>query len=289
MSRVSVVIPTYNRSKCIERAIASVLAQTYSNLEIIVVDDGSTDDTARVVEEHARRESRIRLIKHDKKRGAQAARNTGILAAAGQWIAFLDSDDEWFRHSVATRLKLAEEAGLQIVHSECYVANGESTRWKRLGVNVHGYVYRDLLRKPGPLFPSLLVLKKCLTQIGFLDENIIAYQEWDTSIRLARYYKFGFVQEPTFLYDCRHADSISKESLREAKGYEQVFTKHFWSIIGFLGPRALAAHCQIAADLYHRAQDQEDARRCLTKGFLFWPFRPRTILRGVHRTLRSGF
>ena len=72
------------------------------------------------------------------------------------------------------------------------------------------------MQKPGPTFPSLLVSKEALVRIGYLDETIVAYQEWDTAIRLARYYEFAFVPEPTFVYDCRQSDTISKDSLREA-------------------------------------------------------------------------
>ena len=236
MSLVSVIIPTHNRSKYIERAIASVLAQTYADLEAIVVDDGSEDDTVRVVEAYARKDSRIRLIEHDKRKGAQAARNTGIFAAAGKWIAFLDSDDEWLHDSLASRLRVAENGNLQVVHSECYVIKEASTQLRRYGLPpLEGFVYKSLLQKPGTFFPALLVAKKCFERIGLLDENIVSYQEWDASIRLAKYYRFGFVPEPTFVYDCRQGDSISKDLLHDAKGYEQVFTKHFWSIFHHIG------------------------------------------------------
>ena len=236
MPLVSVVIPTHNRSQYVERAIASVLAQTYADLEAIVVDDGSTDNTVRVVEEYARKDRRIRLIQHSHRMGAQAARNTGIVAAAGQWIAFLDSDDEWLHDSLALRLQLAEKGRLPVVYSEFNVIDQGSTGFRRFGhPALEGWVYRALLRKPGTTFPSLLVLKECFKRIGYLDESILAYQEWETSIRLAKYYQFGFAPEPTFLYDCRHIDTISKDLLRAAKGYEQVFTKHFWSIFAPFG------------------------------------------------------
>ena len=139
------------------------------------------------------------------------------------------------------------------------------------------------------MFPSLLVLKECFQRIGYLDETILAYQEWDASIRLAKYYRCGFVPEPTFVYDCRQGDSISKDLLREVKGYEQVFTKHFWSIMRFLGSEVLVRHYQIATDLYLQAKDEDNARRCIMKAFLQQPFRPRTILRVIQRVLRSAF
>ena len=95
---------------------------------------GSTDDPARVVEAYARKDSRSRLIEHDERKGAQAARNTGILAPTGKWIALLDSDDEWLHDSLALRLQLAEKGRLPVVHSECYVAKQGSTELRRFGL-----------------------------------------------------------------------------------------------------------------------------------------------------------
>ncbi|WP_135855417.1 glycosyltransferase [Halorussus salinus] len=93
MPTVSVVIPTYNRAELLTRAIDSVLAQTYDDFELLVVDDGSTDDTEEVVTGYD--DERVRYLAHDTNRGANPARNTGIEAAEGEYVAFLDSDDEW--------------------------------------------------------------------------------------------------------------------------------------------------------------------------------------------------
>jgi GT2 family glycosyltransferase len=93
MPTVSVVIPTYNRAELLTRAIDSVLAQTYEDFELVVVDDGSTDDTEEVVTGYD--DERVRYLPHETNRGANPARNTGIEAAEGEYVAFLDSDDEW--------------------------------------------------------------------------------------------------------------------------------------------------------------------------------------------------
>ena len=289
MHRVSVIIPVRNRETLIERAIRSVLAQTAPVLEVIVVDDGSTDNTPSMVASLAREEDRIHFLQHASSRGAQAARNTGIRAAKGEWIAFLDSDDLWLPKSLETRVALAMKNGLHVVHSECHVLWPESTELQRFGVpGMQGHIYKELLRKPGPMFQGLLVSNEALSRIGFLEETIVSYQEWDTAIRLAKYYDFGFVPEPMFLYDCRHADTISKDALRQAKGYEQVFRKHLWPIFRSLGPKALARHYQTVAQVYSEAGDSDNARRCLMNAFLLWPFRPRTILRRASRFFRPA-
>src|SRR5262245_38190413 len=101
---ISVVIPVYNRARIIARALKSVQEQTHQNWEAIVVDDGSTDDTVEIVTDLAQLDNRIRVIRQDKNRGAQAARNVGIRAARGEWVAFLDSDDLYLPNSLEVRL-----------------------------------------------------------------------------------------------------------------------------------------------------------------------------------------
>ena len=286
---ISVVIPVYNRAWLIEESVRSVLSQTCQDFEIVIVDDGSKDATPAVLERLVKGDRRIKCLQHPVNRGAQAARNTGIRAARGRWIAFLDSDDRWLRESLEVRLQLASERCIQVVHSECEILYAGSAVPERFGTPaMTGSIYRQLLQKPGPTFPSLLVSKEALVRIGYLDETIVAYQEWDTAIRLARYYEFAFVPEPTFVYDCRYTDSISKDSARDAVGYERVFTKHRWSVIRNLGPRALAFHYQSAAQLYSKANDANNARRCLMNAFLLWPFRPGAILRRASRFFRPA-
>jgi glycosyltransferase involved in cell wall biosynthesis len=277
-SLVSAVVPAHNRSKYIQRAVESVLAQTYSNLEVMVVDDGSIDNTVQVVQECARRDGRVRLVEHGRQRGAQAARNTGIRAARGEWIAFLDSDDEWLSDSLEARLQRAAAERTEVVHSECYILKPDNSELQLFCLPpMGGRVYKQLLRRSGTMFQGMLASKNVLARIGYLDEAIVSFQEWETSIRLAKHYRFSFCPTPTFIYDCSHQDSISKDLARTARGYEQVFRKHRWSILRYVGPKALASHYQMAAGLYRKANDERNARRCLMRANVLWPFQPRAI------------
>src|SRR5215467_2603602 len=105
-----------------------------------------------------------------------------------------------FHDSLALRLRVAMNGNLQVVHSDCYIMKEAGAQSQKYGLPpLEGFVYRGLLQKPGTFFPGLLVASKCLERIGRLDENIVSYQEWDLSIRLAKYYGFGFVSEPTFI------------------------------------------------------------------------------------------
>ncbi|MDD5354857.1 MAG: glycosyltransferase, partial [bacterium] len=259
---VSVVIPAYNRANRIINALKSVQGQTYANWEIVVVDDGSTDETVKIVTDYAGREKRIRLIRHERNRGAQAARNTGIKAAQGEWVAFLDSDDEWLPASLALRMAVARRDNVKVVHSNAYIQHEGKPREIYYSPAWSGKIYRKLLVKDGPTFPSLLLKKETLEKIGYLDEKIKAFQEWDTSIRLAKYFNFGFESEPTFIYDYRTENAISRDNLRGAIGYEQNVTKHFMEIVAFAGFEAVSYHYGVAARWYRNGNDFENARRC---------------------------
>ena len=119
------------------------------------------------------------------------------------------------------------------------------------------------------MFQALIVRKSALERIGLLDEKIVAYQEWDTAIRLARHFRFGFVPEPTYVYNCRGADTISKQFRRGAIGYEQVIRKNLWPMLLYLGPTGLARHCENTALWYEKTGDLVATRRCRLARRLF--------------------
>ncbi len=277
-SLVSVVVPAFNRAAAIGECLRSVQGQTHQNWEAIVVDDGSMDRTPEVVAELAREDSRIRLIRQDRNRGAQAARNVGMRAARGEWIAFLDSDDQFLPYSLESRLEVAVRDRVSVVHSACNVIEVDGTMKPYGTPSIAGQIYRSLLQGEVPVFPGLFVSKHALVKIDYLDERIVAFQEWDTAIRLAKYYPFGFEAKPTFIYDCRHPDTISKDLLRNGRGYEQVFHKHYWAILRYAGPRALARHYRLAARWYEMGGDQQAVRRCTFKALLWSSLDPRTVL-----------
>jgi len=239
---VTVIVPAFNRVQTIQAALTSIQAQTRDDWEAIVVDDGSTDETADKVIELAKSDPRIKLIRHASNRGAQAARNTGIRAAKTKWVAFLDSDDRWLPSSLDLRLAAAEQHKVEVVHSYAYVLDDDGNQSLKGVPTMHGWIYREVLSRSGPVFQALLVSRDALKRIDGLDENIVAMQEWDTAIRLAKLYEFAFVPVPTFIWDCRGNDTITKDRPRDAKGYEQVVRKHFWSILRYAGPDAICGH-----------------------------------------------
>ena len=198
---VSVVIPAYQRAESIGRAIDSALAQTMGDLEVIVVDDGSTDGTAEVV--RAVPDSRVRLLAHETNKGGNAARQTGIDAAQGTWVAFLDSDDAWLPEKLARQLARLAEAGPD--YGLCYTwfwieAPNEPPRPSQ-AVTVEGLRRPELLA--GNLvgtFSTMLVSRAVLGQVGGLDLSLPSCQDWDLVIRLNRISSVCVVPEPLAHY-----------------------------------------------------------------------------------------
>ena len=282
---ISVVIPAYNRAAAIPDCLRSVQVQTYQNWEVIVADDGSRDGTPEITERVAREDARIRLVRQDRNRGAQAARNSGIHAAKGDWIAFLDSDDQYLPHSLEVRLNVVLREGAELVHSDCYIINVDGSRRLYDRRPISGYAYARLLRGEGPMFQGLLVSKKALTHINYLDETIVAFQEWETAIRLAKHYPFVYLPEPTFCWDCRNPDTISKDLCRNGRGLEQVVRKHSVAIFRHVGPRVLAGHYRTAADWYRRGKDHQAEQRCLFMARAWSCLDPLTVLQKMRHML----
>lgn len=255
--KISVIIPVYNRSSTIEYCLNSVLKQTYSPYEIIVVDDCSTDQTINKITSY--KDKKIKIVSLDKKSGAQAARNKGISHSSGDWIAFQDSDDEWLVDKLQKQVSVIKNNNYDpyvAVHTNCYCCypNGKRVKWELPIVNGDD-VYNILLTRPSPTFPGMLVSKLALEKINYLDEDVPAYQEWETSIRLAKYCKFRHISEPLFLYHLDGNNNISRDNEKSVLGYEYIVEKHKDEIIRCCGYKIYNQH------------KLSNARRAIEKGF----------------------
>lgn len=225
---ISVVIPMYNREKTIERAIRSILRQTFMPMEIIIADDCSTDASVRIVREIRKKDRRIRLIRLRKNSGAQAARNCGIKVAKGEWILFLDSDDELVYNALEIlRDAVEKHRDYDVFYGDYY--RGENGKQKYVNCRMkrqEGFFFPDMLWGSKVLFPGLMVRKSALEDIGLLDENVPSYQEWDTNIRLSLKHKYFYIHRPVAIYNIYSAGTISADSERGVRGFRYVVLKN---------------------------------------------------------------
>ncbi len=184
---ISVVIPTYNRAHVVGRAIKSVLAQTLPDFECIVVDDGSTDETVQLVEGF--RDPRIRLVRLAENGGVSRARNAGIQAARGEWVAFLDSDDEWLPRKLELQLARLRDSGaprMTVVYCRCYVHDESTHLTKQTRLVFEGDVFNHLLGGWRPPTASVcMVHRASLLGVGGFDERLPVSEDYDLWLRLA--------------------------------------------------------------------------------------------------------
>lgn len=188
---ISVVIPTYDRSASLRRAIASVFCQTIDDYELIVVDDGSTDDTLQVLADI--HDSRLRVIRHPKNLGASTARNSGVNASHGTYVAFLDSDDEWLPDKLAKQTALMagqppEVAACCTRHFVTKWSNGAS--WQRILPTENDW-QRYLITHGCNLSPgsTLMVRRDVFADIGSYDTELCRYEDWDWLLRYLERYR----------------------------------------------------------------------------------------------------
>ena len=190
---VSIIIPAYNAQKYITDSIRSVLAQTYPNWELIVVDDGSTDQTATIVNEFVRQDSRIRYIFQENGRLGKA-RNTGLMNAGGSLIAFLDSDDLWISTKLEKQTRAMAENNADVVFSKAYVFRDENINdeteilTSSVGKFSGPEFFDALIRQPQIPVLTVLLKKSALDRVGLFEEGKAYHgcEDYDLWLRLAR-------------------------------------------------------------------------------------------------------
>lgn len=202
MPAVSVVIPAYNSAAFLRQAIDSVLDQTYSDLEIIVIDDGSSDDTEAVARSFGDRVSCFR----QQNRGVSAARNHGIKLARGQYLAFLDADDLWAPQKLAEQIPLFDQdAEIGLVYSDWGVVSedGESqASFHSSRPAASGYVFDELVRTGFILTSGTVVRRSCLADVGYFDETLSIAQDYDLWLRICYRWKVAVVNKALVTKRC---------------------------------------------------------------------------------------
>lgn len=224
---VSVVIPAYNAARTIAKTLDSALGQEISDIEVIVVDDGSRDDTAAVVRRNG--DPRVRLLQRANG-GVASARNAGIEAARGIWVAFLDADDIWLPHKLARQLELmSAQPGCQASQGSAYFVDDELRPLKlRRCVPVDDPLLTFLRFQNLPNAASSWVVRRSLIeQIGPFNPDLVILEDWEFSLRLARYANPICIDEPLTLYRIHAGNTSRNIDLHIEPGFrvlEQLFS-----------------------------------------------------------------
>jgi len=207
MMNISVVIPTYNRIELLKRSIDSVINQTIKPSEIIIVDDGSNDGTEAMVK---KKYDSLKLIKQ-KNKGASAARNSGIKASSGEWICFLDSDDEWKNDKLEKQIiAVANNSDYKFFHSnEIWIKNGKRINQKKKHKKYGGDIFKKCLDMCRISPSSVLIDKSIFEEIGFFNENLVVCEDYELWLRICDKYEVFFIDEPLIFKYGGHQGQLS--------------------------------------------------------------------------------
>jgi GT2 family glycosyltransferase len=208
MAVVCVVIPTFNRAQKVVQAITSVLSQTFTDVEIIVVDDGSTDETKKAVKQFG---DFVTYVAHPSNLGVSAARNTGIKKSSGPLIAFLDSDDHWLPEKLAVQVCFFDEHPEAVVcqTEEVWIRNGRRVNPMKKHLKPFGDIFEPSL-KLCLVSPSAVMLKRCLLdKVGDFDEDLPVCEDYDLWLRISCRYPVHLIREPLVVKEGGHPDQLS--------------------------------------------------------------------------------
>ncbi len=231
---VSVVMPIYNREKLVCKAIDSVLKQSYEKFELVLVNDGSTDNSGEVLDFYASKYPDRVCVLHQKNAGQVVARNNGIKISKGELIAFLDSDDIWLPDKLSKQINLFH-GNVGLVYSGIHEIDieGNIIRTVLPRTDMRGNVFNKLLVKNAMTGGSVVVARKALYEVGLFDTTLPAAENWDLWIRIAKKYAFDFIAEPLMCY-LKHDDNMSSNFTLMKKATEKILKKHLSSDNGNL-------------------------------------------------------
>jgi glycosyltransferase involved in cell wall biosynthesis len=277
MPAISVVIPAFNAMNYLPETLASVLNQSYNDIEVIVVNDGSLDETERWVSQI--KDPRVKLISQENQ-GLAGARNTGIVQARGEYIAFLDADDLWEPTKLEKQVRVLEEnPEVALVYTwVAYIDEKGKSTGKVLKNQAEGEVWKKLIEHNIVECGSVaMVRRSCFEAVGFFDRHLGSYvEDWDMWLRIASRYPFKVVKEPLVYYR-QVSSGASKNWEGMARSFELVIEKAFAAApleLQYLKNRSygLANICLAWKPLQSQAKDWKKARYFHQQALAYYPW-----------------
>jgi glycosyltransferase involved in cell wall biosynthesis len=288
MPKVSVVIPTHNRTELLLRAIKSVLAQTVQHFEIIVVDDASSVDVVGIVDVFG--DNRIKIIRHEECKGGSASRNTGIAYSQGEFVAFLDDDDEWCHDKLEAQLAfMHRHQVLAMVYTGYFLVN-QNTGWIKEVYRPHKELHLSKLLLRDNVIgttSTIMVRKACLTGDIKFDENLKSCQDWDFYLKIAGVYQIGCISRPLVRHH-DHDERISGRFADVIQGHQAILERINQNQKYTISKKVTAHHHYKLAKLFLEFGDHEKGRWELLRSLAIYRCRPGIYVYLAASYLRSS-
>ncbi len=204
---ISVIIPTYNRAEVLARAVQSVLEQSFTDFELLVVDDGSTDETASVLAQFF--DTRLKIIRQENK-GVSAARNAGLHVAKGDFFALLDSDDFWEKEKLERQISFMKESGFHICQTaEKWIRGGKAVNPRHIHEKKAGWILSEAVKLCLVSPSSVMFSRYFLQQVGFFCEDLPACEDYELWLRASLFFPVGFMPQTLVIKYGGHRDQLS--------------------------------------------------------------------------------
>lgn len=204
--KITAIVPTFNRAPHLATTIESILNQSYKIDEIIVIDDGSTDDTQKLLH----RFKDLTIVKTSNE-GVSHARNIGIKEAKNEWLCFLDSDDEWLKYKIENQVRLHRQTGLLFSHTgEIWCRNEKIVKYPKSLAKPEGDCFLQNLTTCKIAASSVMVHKKVFGTIGYFDETMRVCEDYDLWLRISYQYKIGLIKDELIIKKAGHEQLSSK-------------------------------------------------------------------------------
>lgn len=209
MPKVSVLMPSFNYARYLSLAIESVLSQSYSDLELIITDDCSTDNSRKIVEHWKRQDNRVVPVFHDVNHGLARARNSGLAVSSGEFVALCDADDIWLQHKLKTQMEcFRAQPDLGVVHSDSAIIDGDgkltgqlfSSLLHRKGQITSGHLFEVLCERNFLCVPTVILRREAIEYAGGFEENLRSLEDWVCWTKVSRKYPFQYVEEALVQY-----------------------------------------------------------------------------------------
>lgn len=289
MPIVSVVLTSYHHARYLQRAIESVLAQTLPDIEVVAIDDASTDESPAILQRYA---DRVKVLLHAQNRGTYASLNEGIEMTTAPYIAILNSDDAWLPTKLEQQVAILEgDAQVGLVHTAVQFIDAENRpiEGNPLGVRFHpnpqGNLFPELLTRNLFITSSVMFRRECIERCGRFEERLFGMGDWDLWLRIAEHYTIGYVPERLTLYRVHGQNTMyQRERMLEddlwvheeriRKRIPELLRRDGWRMRHSIGV-ALAA----LGVLYAMRGQKREARQAFLQSLQYCPLRPKTYWR----------
>lgn len=274
---VSVIITTYNRPELLVEAVESVRAQTYPNVQILVVDDHSETPASEVVGDV----DDVRVIRHEENRGANAARNTGIREAKGEFVGFLDDDDRWLPSKLARQVPLFDDESVGLVYCGGKTVDDDGDVVWRFTPEIRGHVTTDIFA--GQFigsFSKVLVRRSVIDRAGTLDERFPSWQDREWYLRLSEVCTFEYVEDALVLHRSPEVQISTDYERKRDVTYPLFVSKHrplAASYGRYHERRFMASAAQTLGASALQAGRYREGARYLGRSLRYYPFSPKTL------------